>query len=206
MSRPLGPVWGERVTLLHGRGSSWRDWERMSGVTSRLFLRARQLPTHSWPPPLAVAGELARGWGDARCGGARRRGASRGGGARPAAPAVASAAGPRPGPARRGGRWAGAARLAAPGGGGAAGRSPRVFARGWRPLGGAENFRRLQPPSPLASLAASLQAGNALCVFFRILKRKEAPGRHCLSGIGVDACIGVQGARVSPFQAGPPSS
>lgn len=80
------------------------------------------------------------------------------------------------GQARRGrwGCWPGAARLAASGGGGAAGRSPRVFARGWRPLGGAENFRRLQPPSPPASLAASLQAGNALC-FFLNFKEEGSP-------------------------------
>lgn len=130
----------------------------MSGVTSRLFLRARQLPTHSWPPPLAVAGERARGWGDARCGGARRRGASRGGGARPAAPAVASAAGPRPGRARRGGRWAGAARLAAPGGGG--------VCAGMEAL---RRSRKLQLPAASlpSGLAGSQFAGRkcTVCVF-----------------------------------------
>lgn len=111
------------------------------------------------------------------------------------------------GQARRG-RWGcppGAARLAASGGGGITRRSPRVFAPGWgAPRRSGKLHPRPQPPSPLASLAAGLQAGSEL-FFFSFLK-KEAPDPHCLSGVGLDVCIGVGGAQISPLQARPPFS
>lgn len=94
-------------------------------------------------------------WGEAR--GAPLREVGR------AAPVAGSAAGPR-GQARRGSGLA--PRDWLPLGGGIAGPSPSVFAPGW---GAPRRSRKLHPrpqlPSPLASLAAGLQAGNELFFF-----------------------------------------
>lgn len=177
----------------------------MSGSTSRLLPRAWKLPTHSLSPPLAFAGELERGWGDSWCGGARRGGASRGGGARPAAPAGGSAAGPRPGQAREVGELAWRRAIG------------RLWGRRSRwPLAecvcaGMGGPQAEQKTSRAFSLPPLRLRWRPVCrpemhCLFRILKRKEAPGPQCLPGIGVDVCIGVEGAQVSPFQAGPPSS
>lgn len=79
-----------------------------------------------------------------------------------AAPVAGSAAGPRPGPAGEP-AWRRAIGCL---GGGIAGRSPSVFAPGWgAPRRSRKLHPRPQPPSPLASLAARLQAGNELFFF-----------------------------------------
>lgn len=60
-------------------------------------------------------------------------------------------------------------------------------------------------PAPTASISAGLAGspmGGRKRTSFSVFM-KEAPGPHCLFGTGVDVCIGVGGAQITPLQARP---
>lgn len=73
--------------------------------------------------------------------------------------------------------------------------------RGGGPLGDAGNSPRahsLRLRRPRWQPHGGGRKRTSLSVFM-----KEAPGPHCLSGIGVDVCPGVGGAQITPLQARP---
>lgn len=100
------------------------------------------------------------------------------------------------------GGYPGAARLAASGEEEPPGAGPVRLRRDGGPQGSAEKL----PPRPQAPLptglagSPSFQAGNAT-VFFFFPPKKEAPGSHSFSEVGVDVCLAGGGRETSPLQA-----
>lgn len=168
-----------------------------------LVLPPLRLPPLS-PSPFACGlelkgvtrGALGRGEG----------GAAPEGGASPqpglVAPAVDSAVGPPPGLAGCGGvSWRRA--IGRVWRGGAAGRRAGAFASGW----GAPRQCRETSPAPTGSPPHrprwqpkfSGRKCNGFCFFFP--PKKEAPGSHSFSEVGVDVCLAGGGRETSPLQA-----